>query len=416
MMQHAKGGTGQARFSLDIRPLQMSSRYQGIGVYGYNLVRHLMKIDKENRYLLFQTRKAAWRELTYPSNFRPFPVRRFYEQDQRLAPFLDQVLTPWDLLRAGADIHHALSIHYGCWRLPCPSVLTIHDVIPLIFPEHYVQTGLKHRMLYRFARKADHILTPSEHSRRDVHRLLRIPLDRITVTYEAADDRFRPADDRAEVNRVVRKYGIRGPYILYVGGFTKRDPRKNVLQLIKVYRQLRTEGIEEVQLVLAGKLGEYSRALLRETGDLDPQSGVVFTDYVEDRDLPYLYNGAGCFVFPSAYEGFGLPVLEAISCGTPTLAYRNSSLPEVLGDAGILIDEHQPRHLLEAIRSVLTSEEFAGTLRAKGLRQAQRFRWEETARKTLAVYREVLSRTQGGRGNAAGKERWRTGARKVREG
>ncbi|MGW8321095.1 MAG: glycosyltransferase family 4 protein [Thermodesulfobacteriota bacterium] len=391
MVKTLKEFTGHARFSLDIRPLQMSSRYQGTGVYGYNLVRHLMKIDAENEYFLFQTRKSPWRELPYPSNFRSFPVRRFYEQDQRFAPFLDPILSPLDLVRLRPDLHHAFSIHYVPWRLPCPRVVTILDVIPLVFAEHYTQTGLKHRMLYRFARGADHILTLSEHARRDVHRLLRIPLDRITVTHEAADDRFQPADDPALVEEVIHKYGIRRPYILYVGGFTKWDPRKNVKHLVEVFRELRAEGAREVRLVLAGKLGDYSRALMQEMGGLDPASGVVFTDYVDDADLPSLYNGARCFVFPSAYEGFGLPVLEAISCGTPTVAYRNSSIPEVVGDAGILIDDRQPGQLLEAIRTLLASDALVGELRAKGLDQAKRFRWEDTARKTLAVYRDVCA-------------------------
>ncbi len=392
MMETVKGFTGRARFSLDIRPLQMSSRYQGTGVYGYNLIRHLMKIDRENEYFLFQTRKVPWREVPYPSNFRPFPVRRFYEQDQRFAPFLDQILSPVDLVRLRPDIHHALSIHYVSWSLPCPSVVTILDVIPLVFAEHYTKTGLKHRMLYRFARGADHILTLSEHARGDVHRLLRIPLERITVTHLAADEQFRPAEDPMAVDEVLRKYGICGTYILYVGGFTKRDPRKNVRQLIEVFRELRSQAAREVQLVLAGKLGDYSRALTQEMGGLDPASGVVFTDYVDAADLPFLYNGARCFVFPSAYEGFGLPVLEAMSCGTPTVAYRNSSIPEVAGDAGLLIDEQQPGQLLEAIRNVLARDDLAGELRAKGLEQAKRFRWEDTARKTLAVYREVCAR------------------------
>ena len=392
MTDTVRGLGGHGRFSLDIRPLQMSSRYQGTGVYGYNLVRHLMRIDSENEYFLFQTRKNPWRELAYPSNFRPFPVRRFYEQDQRFAPFLDQILSPLDLARLRPHVHHAFSIHYASWQLPCPSVVTILDVIPLVFPEHYMQTGVKHRMLYRFARGADHVLTLSEHSRRDVHRLLRIPLERITVTHLAADEWFRPAEDPAAVDKVLHKYGIRGPYILYVGGFTKVDPRKNVRQLIEVFRELRDREAREVQLVLAGKLGDYSRALTQEMVGLDPASGVVFTDYVDAADLPLLYNGARCFVFPSAYEGFGLPVLEAISCGTPTVAYRNSSLPEVLGDAGLLIDEEQPGQLLEAIQTLLARDDLVGDLKAKGLEQAKRFRWEDTARKTLEVYREIGAR------------------------
>lgn len=395
MKQAAKVATGRSRFSLDIRPLQMSSRYQGTGVYCYNLVRQLMRIDAESEYLLFQRGCKPWRELSCPPNFKPFFVRRFYDQDQRFSPFLDQVLTPLDVARSRAHLHHALSIHYGCWRLPCPSVVTILDLIPLLFPMDYTKTGFKHRMLYRFAGKADHILTISEHARRDIHRLLGISLERITVAYLAADDRFQPKDPPG-VERIVRKYGIDGPYILYTGGFTKVDPRKNVEQLIEVYGELRNQGFGAYRLVLAGKLGQYSEVLMRKMDRKNGRGGVIFTDHLNHDDLPFLYSGARCFVFPSTYEGFGMPPLEAISCGTPTVAYRNSSLPEVLGDAGILIEEQDSRQLLEAIRSLLTRNDLVRDLRARGIRQAKRFSWEDSARKTLAVYREVCSRTRPG--------------------
>ena len=131
---------------------------------------------------------------------------------------------------------------------------------------------------------------------------------------------------------------------------------------------------------------------MRKMDQMNMGAGVVFTDHLNHDDLPYLYNGARCFVFPSFYEGFGMPPLEAISCGAPTIAYRNSSLPEVVGDAGILIDEQQPGQLLEAIRTLLARDDLVGELRAKGFEQAKRFRWEDTARKTLAVYREVCAR------------------------
>lgn len=397
-----KGGGERARISLDIRPLQMSSRYQGTGVYCYNLVRQLIRIDEENEYLLFQRGHEPWRELPIPPNFKPFLVRRFYDQDQRFSPLLDQLLTPLDLARVRPHLHHALSIHYCCWRLPCPSVVTILDLIPLRFPEDYMKTGLKHGMLYRFARKADHILTISEHAKCDIHRLLGVPLDRITVAYLAADERFQRGKDPEKLKEMVRTYGIQGPYILYTGGFTKVDPRKNVEQLIEVYHELRKQGFDKHQLVLAGKLGDYSDELMRKMDRKKMRAGVVFTDHLSHDDLPYLYNGARCFVFPSHYEGFGMPPLEAISCGTPTIAYRNSSLPEVLGDAGVLVDAQEPRHLLEAIRSVLASEELTGQLRTKGMEQAKKFSWEETARKTLAVYREVCARRRGGQGSSPG--------------
>lgn len=382
------------RFSLDIRPMQMNSRYQGTGVYCYNLVRNLMRLDGQNQYLLFQRHRTPWSELSYPPNFRALPVRRIFDQDQRWMPVLDQVLTPLDLLRARPDLHHAFSIYYDCFWLPCPVIVSILDVIPLVLPEHYLQSGIRHRMLYRFARRADHILTLSEHSRRDIHRYLKISLERITVTGAAADPIFRPLKDVSKTGEVLRKYGVEPPYVLFVGGFTKKDPRKKVLQLVEAYHALRTEGFDRYRLVLAGKLGDYSDVLKREMARSGTQEGVVFTDYVEDCDLPHLYCGASCFVFPSVYEGFGLPPLEAISCGTPTIAYRNSSIPEVLGDAAILLDGTDTRELVDAMRAVLTQPGLVDGLREKGLRQARTFTWEASARKTLEVYEEVASRSR----------------------
>ncbi len=378
------------RISLDVRPLQVSTRYQGIGVYCHNLVTALAALEGEEEYLLVQRADAPLEGLPSGPRVKAFPVRRAYDHDARFLSFLDQALLPLDLLRARTRLHHAFSIHYLCARLPCASVVTIHDMIPFVFPRQYMRSGIKHRLLFRFARRADHVLVPSEHTRRDVHRYLGIPLERITVTPEAADERFRPCGDPGRLEEVRRKYRIPGPYLLYVGGFTQVDPRKNVDRLIEVYGELRREGPAELHLVLAGKKGAYSRRLLQEMGREEPPEGVHFTDYVDPEDLPALYAGAACFVFPSSYEGFGLPLLEALACGTPSIAYRHASIPEVAGDAALLLDEEAgPSALLEAIRGLLTNREMAGRLREAGPRQARRFSWEETARRTLAVYRRV---------------------------
>ena len=382
---------GPFRFVLDVRPLQMSSRYQGTGVYCRNLARHLLSMDDRNAYHLLQRKGRPWREKNFPSNFNPLNVRRYYDQDQRFAPFLDQALTPLDLFRIRADLYHAVSLHYVCWRVPCPMILTLYDMIPLIYPEEYMQTGFKHRMLYRFARSADRILTPSANTKRDVHRLLGVPLDRITVTHLAADEGFRPIDDGNPVKKVLRKYGVREPFILYVGGFTKKDPRRDIMRLVDVFQELRKSGFRDYSLVLAGNPGEYSEMLAQEMTRTGRGESVLFTGRLDQDDLPFLYSGAHCFVFPSLYEGFGFPPLEAISCGIPTIAYNNSSMPEVLGDAGILVDEKNPRSLYEAIRSVLTGGHLAETLREKGLCQAKKFSWEKTAKKTLEAYQGVVS-------------------------
>lgn len=380
------------RISLDVRSLQGSSRYQGTGVYCQNLLKAFDAMGGEEEFLLLH--KSSGRRLDFPSSarFKPWPVWRPYDIDQRWLPLLEPVWTPVDLCRIRPDVHHAFSIHSACLWRPCPVVLAIPDVIPLVFPDQYLQSGVKHRILYALARRTDHVVTLSEYSCRDIHRLLGIPLHRITVTFGAADPTFRPLDTPTECEKVVRRYGVVPPYVLYVGGFTVRDPRKRVALLLEAYHILRGRGFDRYRLVLAGKEGPYSDLLRAQMNERGWEAGVLFTGYVADTDLPHLYNAASCFVFPSAYEGFGLPPLEAISCGTPTIAYRNSSLPEVLGEGALLLEDDGPAELAAAIEAVLTRQSLARELREKGLAQARKFTWERCAAKTLEAYRACVVR------------------------
>lgn len=380
------------RISLDVRPLQSRSRYQGTGVYCQNLLKAFGSMDGEDTFLLFRKSSGPSLDLQLPPRFKSWPVWRPYDIEQRWLPLLDPVWTPLDLSRAKSDVHHAFSIHSACLWRPCPVVVTIPDVIPLVFPDQYLQSGFKHRLLYALARRTDHVVTVSDYSSRDIHRLLAIPLERITVTHEAADPAFRPLDAPAESEKVVRRYGVVPPYLLYVGGFTVRDPRKRVLLLVEAYHALRSRGFERYELVLAGKEGPYSDLLRAQMAERGWSAGVRFTGYVAEADLPHFYNAASCFVFPSAYEGFGLPPLEAISCGTPTIAYRNSSLPEVLGDGALLLDSDGPAELASAIEALLTRRDLARTLRENGLAQARKFTWERCAAKTLEAYRACAAR------------------------
>ncbi len=380
------------RISLDIRPLQGRSRYQGTGVYCQNLLKAFGAMEGEEEFLLFQKSSGLRFDFPFSSRFKPWPVWRPYDIDQRWMPLLDPVWTPLDLWRIRPDVHHAFSIHSACLWRPCPVVVTIPDVIPLVFPDQYLRSGAKHRLLYALARRTDHVVTVSEYSCRDIHRLLGIPLDRITVTLEAAGPAFRPLETPEESEKVVRRYGVVPPYILYVGGFTVRDPRKRVGLLLEAYHVLRGRGFERYRLVLAGKEGPYSDLLRAQMNECGWDAGVLFTGYVADADLPHLYNAASCFVFPSAYEGFGLPPLEAISCGTPTIAYRNSSLPEVLGDGALLLDDDGPAELAAAMETVLTRQDLARELREKGLAQARKFTWERCAAKTVEAYRACAAR------------------------
>jgi glycosyltransferase involved in cell wall biosynthesis len=243
-------------------------------------------------------------------------------------------------------------------------------------------------------KKADMIITISDASKRDIHKVYGIPLDRIRVTYLGANDCFKPMERAAAQNFLREKYGIRGSFLLYVGGF---DFRKNLRSLVVALKQLKTRiGVPD-KLVLVGKVPAHPKIpgyrdyeILRDTvRDLNLDEDVLMPGYVPENDLPMFYSAAEVFVFPSLYEGFGLPVLEAMACGTPVVAQNSSSIPEVVGDAGILIDPVDfDGALVRALESLLGDPSRRRVFREKGLEQTKQFSWQKTALETLKIYEE----------------------------
>jgi len=249
----------------------------------------------------------------------------------------------------------------------------------------------------RTARRAAHIITVSEFSRADISRTYGIAPQRITVTPEAAPPNLLPVTDETELKRIRESYGIRKPYILSLCSI---HPRKNLVRLIEAYSSLRGvhPEVKLPQLVLAGKRGwldsETFSAARRNNLDHD----LLFTGYVPQHDLAGLYSGAICFVYPSYFEGFGLPVIEAMQCGVPVIAGNRTSLPEVAGDASLLFDPFDTQALVRALRQILDDAEYRESLRVKGLERAKQFNWLTTAQMTLGVYEQVVKRKRvGGR-------------------
>jgi glycosyltransferase involved in cell wall biosynthesis len=220
--------------------------------------------------------------------------------------------------------------------------------------------------------------------------MLKVPEERISVIYEAADPSCMPMRDPRFLEQVTSRYGIQGDFILYVGGLSLYDPRKRIDLLLEAFSLLTRSRKTPLSLVLAGKMGPYGEELKKEVDQRGLTSRVCFTGYISPQNLPPLYNAARIFAFPSAYEGFGLPLVEAMACGTPTVAFRNSSITEVVGNGGILLDKEDPVALKEAISTILSSDEFARGLTQRALSQAQKFSWTKTAVQTLAVYRQVV--------------------------
>ena len=271
-------------------------------------------------------------------------------------------------------------------------VATIHDVIPYIYPETSSRLDW---LIYRCwlplaVRRLDAIITVSEQSRSDIIRYLPTQPEDVTVIPEAASNTYCVLD-QAEVAVALARHGIDFPYILYVGSV---EARKNLPRLLAAYAQLR-EWSGQWKLVIIGARKWKSNPVFDTVRQLGLESHVHFTGYVEESDLPALYNGASLFVFPSLYEGFGLPVLEAMACGTPVVTSNTSSLPEVAGDAALLVDPSDVAAIAWAMRRVLDDHALSAKMRAKGLARAREFTWERTARETIAVYERVLGKTAG---------------------
>ncbi len=290
------------------------------------------------------------------------------------------------------------------------TVFTLHDLIFLFHPEAHkpMNRWFLTLMMPRFLRAADAIIAVSECTKRDAVRCYGIPEEKITVIYEGVNPRFRPADPEA-IAAVRQKYGLPERFILYVGTI---EPRKNLTALLEAYTALMERPAPcalrpatcdlrpatcdlrpatcDLRLMIVGKKGWLYEGFFRKLRELGLEDRVIFTGYVPDEDLPALYSAADLFVFPSLYEGFGLPVLEAMACGVPVVCSSTSSLPEVAGDAALLVPPTDVRALTEAMERALTDERLRARMRARGLERARRFSWERAAQGTLITYRKVL--------------------------
>ena len=292
--------------------------------------------------------------------------------------------------RLGLDVVHdptgvmPLALVRGAAR-----VVTVHDAFPYTCARTSTTLDwlIYHAWLPRALPAADAVITDSMQSREDIVKHLRVTPERVTVVPLAADRRFRPVNP-ATVASVLQAHGVAQPYILYVGAL---ESRKNLPRLLEAYALLRAWS-EQWRLVIVGARKWKSSPIFETVARLGLEPFVTFTGYVADDDLPALYAGAGLFAFPSLYEGFGLPVLEAMACGTPVVTSNSSSLPEVAGDAALLVDPYDVEAIAGAMRQVLEDPALARDLREWGLARAAEFSWERTARETVAVYEQALSR------------------------
>jgi len=352
--------------------------------YATHLIEALAEIDSVNQYTLYVTQSEA------VERFRDRWPNFFVRSTMPHTPIIRIPLTlSTELRRNPVDVLH---VQFTAPPFaPCPVVVSIHDLSFEHLPETFNRRSRTQlRLTVRHsARKASQLVALSEHARGDIISTYGVSPEMVTVIPLAAPTHFGPVNDEKELKRVRHTYGIGTDYILSVGSI---QPRKNLARLIAAYARLR-RGLPEgkhPQLVLVGKCAWLYNETLRTIEDLGVTDSVILTGYVPEADLPALYTGALCFVYPSYFEGFGLPPLEAMKCGAPVIAGNRTSLPEVVGDAGLLVDPFNIDAIASAIEKLITDSNFRSELRVKGLERARIFNWRETARQTLEVYRNAV--------------------------
>jgi glycosyltransferase involved in cell wall biosynthesis len=291
-----------------------------------------------------------------------------------------------DSVFEGVEVYHATE-HLLPHLTRVPSVFTLHDIAYLRFPQYHL---LQNRlflawMMPRFLAQADQIITVSESTRRDALQHYRLDPAKVAVIPEGVEPRFTPAVEANQLDAVRRAYNLPARFILFVSTI---EPRKNLPTLLEAYVALRPKH-PDVGLVIAGGKGWLYQSFFDRLSALGLQDVVKLTGFIADEQLPALLNAAEVFAFPSYFEGFGLPPLEAMACGVPVVCSNASSLPEVVGDAGLLVPPDDPRAWVEALDQVLCDPGLRAELRGRGLARARQFTWEAAARQTLAVYERV---------------------------
>jgi len=358
----------------------LGSRETGNETYVRNLLRSLATIDSENQYISYLLNRNAVSDLDLGSNFS--------QRQMRLVPSIVRIplALPLAARRDRLDLLHVTYIAPPICS--CPTVVTVHDISYEFFPEAF---SLRDRIILSSfvpgsARRAARVIAVSEQTRDDLVRVYKLDPARIRVIYEAPASMYRRLSDRAQIRRVLDRYGIMRDYILAVGNL---QPRKNLPRLISAYDALRRRGEIQHLLVIVGQAGWHGDEVLGSALKSPWGRDIVFPGFVPDADLVELYNGAAAFVYPSLYEGFGLPLLEAMACGTPVICSNVASLPEVAGDAAIQVDPTDVAGLAGAIRGLLGNSSLAAELGMRGAARAAQFSWERTARETLAGYGEA---------------------------
>ncbi len=354
----------------------------GIGQYIIRLTHALAALDTSNDYFLFQSRKDRTRLVQAPNFHRRVLWTPSHHPLERLAMSAEMLPHPLDVFHSPDFIPPR--------KTRAPNVITVHDLAFLLYPRFLTPDAARYYgQIDHASRSAAHIIAVSQSTKRDVTRLLGVPEDKVSVIYEAANGSSQPMDKQQAQRRVHEKFGIADEFILFVSTI---EPRKNLPTLLAAYSKLIDQYKSAARLVIAGHKGWLTDEVDQAVEKYKLADKVCFLGSVPNQDLAYLYNAARVLALPSFYEGFGLPPLEAMASGTPVIVSNVSSLPEVVGDAGLLVDPNDVDGWTVALHRVLSDNALRDELAAKGLKRAAHFSWERAARETLNVYNKVAGK------------------------
>jgi len=377
------------RIGIDISSI-LSKRKTGIGWYTYYLIKNLIEVDKENEYVLFGCSIGNYRgkfNLKGDFNGENLNISVKFLPNKLMSSL--HIFFPIEFLHGRFDVIHITLHPYSVLNIFGKQIVTVHDLCHLINSKwfHPVESYPFKIVITKTVQRVDRIIAVSESTKRDLIEYLGVKSEKVEVIYEGVDEIFRVVEDREKIEEVKRRYGISKRYILTVGTI---EPKKNHIRLLNVFKRIR-EKREDYQLVICGKYGWKTERFLERLSGLPDfiRKDIIITEYVRYEDLPLLYNGCDIFIYPSLYEGFGLPIVEAMRCGVPVITSNISSMPEVAGDGAILVNPEDEEEIGNAIIRLIEDRELREELKKKGLERSKMFSWEKTAIETLKVYKEL---------------------------
>ena len=378
----------------DGRSVGSVEKLTGVGQYSSNLIKNLQYIDSSNTYEFFFTGIKDVYNFNLYKQVLGLNIRNVKIPNKvlnLLSSFTGKTLLPLDIFLGSPDIIHSLApLIFLSGVSKSKLIVTVHDLTFLVHPETHIPITLEiNKTIHKTLKSADAIIADSMATKKDIIRLIGINEKKIYVIPLAAREEFKPVNNKFVINEAKKKFHINGSYIIFLGSL---EPRKNIVRLLKAYSDLKSKKKIKEKLVIVGQKGWLYNPIFSEVRANKIESDVIFTDYIPTSDVVKLINGAKLLIYPSIYEGFGLPILEAMACGTPVITSNISSMPEAGGDAAYYINPLNVSSISEGLLTVLNSRSLQRELSKKGLIQARKFSWEKTAKQTLSVYKELLTK------------------------